>query len=154
MMTKKIFNSTFENSLRAVLLLAVMKKPTNLDRIYVLDFMVSYGAAFGFSPMDLNGDNPYKFSEFPSRRACVKDALKELVLDGYVMPIHEKNGIEYVITESGSKYSESLNSDYAKEYIRIAKNVIEKTSNTSERKMITEINQMSAENRRGGASAE
>lgn len=154
MMTKKIFNSTFENSLRAVLLLAAMKEPANLDRIYVLDFMVSYGVAFGFSTTDLNGDNPYKFSEFPSRRACVKDALKELVLDGYVTPLHEKNGIEYVITESGSKYSESLSSDYAKEYTRIAKNVIEKTGNIPERKIIAEINQMSAENRRGGASAE
>ena len=151
MMTKKIFNSTFENSLRAVLLLDEMQKPARLDRIYVLDFMVSYGATFGYSFTDLNGDNPYKFSEFPFRRNCVRDALRELVLEGYVIPIHERNGIEYVITENGSNYSKSLNSDYAKEYRHIAKRIVESTINISERKMIADINRMAADDQRGGA---
>lgn len=154
MMTKKIFNSTFENSLRAVLLLDEMQKPARLDRIYVIDFMISYGAAFGYSLTDLNGDNPYKFSEFPFRRNCVKDALRQLVLDGYAIPIHGRNGIEYLITENGSNYSRSLSSDYAKEYRHIAKQIIENTANISERKMIAEINRMTTYDKIGGALVE
>lgn len=154
MMTKKIFNSTFENSLRAVLLLDEMQKPARLDRIYVLDFMISYGATFGYSLTNLNGDNPYKFSEFPSRRNCVKDALRKLVLDGFAVPIHGKNGIEYLITENGSDYSRSLSSDYAKEYRHIARKIIEKTANIPERKMIAVINQMTSDDKIGGVHVE
>ena len=61
MMMDKLFNSTFENSLRILLLMDEFGKKQNLDMLYVADFMVSYGATFGFSKADLNGDNPVIF---------------------------------------------------------------------------------------------
>ena len=107
MMMGKLFNSTFENSLRILLLMDEFGKKQNLDMLYVADFMVSYGATFGFSKADLNGDNPYKFSEFASRREIVRLALKQLVLDGLVYPSDTDTGILYKalssITYSRSK---------------------------------------------------
>ena len=66
----KLFNSVFENSLRILLLLAEFDCGQSLDKIYATDFMVTYGATFGVSESDLNGDNQYKFSEFASRASC------------------------------------------------------------------------------------
>ena len=63
----RVFNSTFENALRIVLLLDAFGTPQNTDMLYATDFIVVYGKTFGLADEDLNGDNQYKFSEFVSR---------------------------------------------------------------------------------------
>lgn len=150
-MMNKLFNSVFENSLRILLLLAEFDCRQSLDKIYATDFMVSYGATFGVSESDLNGDNQYKFSEFASRREIVRQALKQLVLDGLVRPDNSTVGILYSITDAGREYSNILGSEYAEEYRSTAKKVVEIVSNVSERTIIDKINKMSAESLRKGA---
>ncbi len=73
-MTERLFNSTFENSLQFIILNDVIQGAVNFDMLYCLDFMTSYSTAFGAGDEDLNGDNPYKYSEFSSRRAAVRMA--------------------------------------------------------------------------------
>ena len=150
MMTNKLFNSVFENSLRILLLLAEFNCGQSLDKIYALDFMVSYGATFGVSKVDLNGDNQYKFSEFASRREIVRLALKQLVLEGLVWPDNSAAGILYSITDEGREYSATLESEYAEEYRNTARKVVEIVSDESERTIIDRINKMSAEALRKG----
>ena len=150
-MMNKLFNSVFENSLRILLLLAEFDCGQSLDKIYATDFMVSYGATFGVSESDLNGDNQYKFSEFASRREIVRQALKQLVLDGLVRPDNSTVGILYSITDAGREYSNILGSEYAEEYRSTAKKVVEIVSSVSERTIIDKINKMSAESLRKGA---
>ena len=152
-MTNKLFNSAFENSLRILLLLAEFDCGQNLDKIYATDFMVSYGATFGVSESDLNGDNQYKFSEFASRREIVRQALKQLVLDGLVWPDNSDAGILYSITDAGREYSATLESEYAEEYRSTARRIVEMVSDVSERTIIDKINKMSAESLRKGARA-
>ena len=150
-MTNKLFNSTFENSLRILLLLAEFDCGQSLDKIYATDFMVSYGATFGVSKSDLNGDNQYKFSEFASRREIVRQALKQLVLDGLVWPDNSATGILYSITDAGREYGAALDSEYAEEYRSTARRIVEMVSDVSERSIIEKINKMSAESLRKGA---
>ena len=150
-MMNKLFNSVFENSLRILLLLAEFDCGQSLDKIYATDFMVSYGATFGVSESDLNGDNQYKFSEFASRREIVRQALKQLVLDGLVRPDNSTVGILYSITDAGREYSNILGSEYAEEYRSTAKKVVEVVSDVSVRTIIDKINKMSAESLRKGA---
>lgn len=152
-MTDKLFNSAFENSLRILLLLAEFNCGQSLDKIYATDFMVSYGATFDVSESDLNGDNQYKFSEFASRREIVRQALKQLVLDGLVWPDNSADGISYSITDAGREYSAILESEYAEEYRNTARRTVEVVSGISERTIIDEINKMSAESLRKGARA-
>lgn len=152
-MTNKLFNSAFENSLRILLLLAEFNCGQSLDKIYATDFMVSYGATFGVSESDLNGDNQYKFSEFASRREIVRQALKQLVLDGLVWPDNSDAGILYSITDAGREYSATLESEYAEEYRSTARRIVEMVSDVSERTIIDKINKMSAESLRKGARA-
>lgn len=150
-MTNKLFNSAFENSLRIMLLLAEFNCGQSLDKIYATDFMASYGATFGVSESDLNGDSQYKFSEFASRREIVRQALKQLVLDGLVWPDNSAAGILYSITDAGREYGDTLDSEYAKEYSSIARKIVEIFSDVSERSIIEKINKMSAESLRKGA---
>lgn len=150
-MTNKLFNSAFENSLRILLLLAEFDCGQSLDKIYATDFMVSYGATFGVSKSDLNGDNQYKFSEFASRREIVRQALKQLVLDGLVWPDNSAAGTLYSITDAGREYGATLDSEYAEEYRSTARRIVEMVSDVSERSIIEKINKMSAESLRKGA---
>lgn len=145
----RVFNSTFENSLRIILLLDAFGTPQNTDMLYATDFMVVYGKTFGIADEDLNGENQYKFSEFVSRRAMVQKALKELVLDGLVRPSEIDSGIAFQITTDGRKYCDSLESDYAREYKLIAKKVVQFVSGKTERSVIAQINRMSATSLRG-----
>lgn len=145
MMMNKLFNSVFENALRLIILLDEFNSKQSLDMIYVADFMVSYGLTFDVSEVELNGDNKYKFSEFASRRETVRIALKELVVDGLVIPINSEEGIRYTITEAGHIYSKSLSSEYSEEYRNIAKKVVDLVSGKSERIIIKQINKMSTE---------
>lgn len=140
----RVFNSTLENALRIILLLDAFDTPQNTDMLYAADFIVVYGRTFGIADEDLNGDNQYKFSEFVSRRAMVQKALKELVLDGLVMPSEIDSGIVFHITADGKKYCTSLESDYAREYKTIAKKVVQFVSGKSERSVIAQINRLSA----------
>lgn len=151
MMTNKLFNSVFENSLRILLLLAEFNCGQSLDKIYASDFMVSYGATFGVSKVDLNGDNQYKFSEFASRREIVRLALKQMVLDGLVWPDNSAAGILYSITDEGREYSATLESEYAEEYRSTARKIVKIVSDESERTIIDRINKMSAESLWKGA---
>lgn len=150
-MTNKLYNSAFENSLRILLLLDEFGCSQNLEMIYATDFMVTYGATFGVSEFDLNGENQYKFSEFASRREIVRLALKQLVLDGLVYPLNTGAGIQYAITKLGHDFSLTLDSEYAKEYRLTASRIVTFVVGKSERAIVGMINKLSAESLRKGS---
>lgn len=128
-------------------------EPKSLDMLYAADFMTAYGATFHLSNTDLNGENPYKYSEFASRREVVQSALKQMVLDGYAVPVKLDSGIAYTISSDGEDYCQSLESEYAKEYRQVASRVIKSIGNKSERSVIAAINLMSADELKGGTDA-
>lgn len=135
----RLFNSTFENSLRLLILLDEYDMPQTLDMLYAVDFMTIYSEPFGLSEQNLNGDNDLKFSEFASQRDLVKEALKELVLNGTAEAVSYKDGLSYIITPEGKDYCSALTSEYAREYRKAAKSVISATKGKSERALIAEI---------------
>lgn len=152
-MTDKLFNSDFENSLRLLILLDEFVMPKSLDMLYAADFMSAYGAVFHLSQSNLNGENPYMFSEFASRRGVVRAALKELVLDGFVVPVKLDKGFAYTISSEGEEYCQSLESEYAIEYRQVAARAVDFIGNKSERTVISMINSMSAKALKGGQEA-
>lgn len=135
----QLFNSTFENSLRLLILLDEYDMPQTLDMFYAVDFMTLYSEPFGLSDHNLNGDNDLKFSEFASQRDLVKETLRELVLNGTAEVVSYKDGLSYIITPEGEDYCYSLTSEYAREYRKTAKAVIDATKGKSERELIAAI---------------
>ena len=148
----KIFNSRFENSLRMVLLLSVYSTPEDIDRLYITDFITVYGKEFGISEENLNGDNDFKYSEFQTRKTACRNALRELVLNGLVIPIKDEKCIFYQITQAGRDFAEDLNSNYAVEYRKCALKAITYTNNYTGRQLIVLINKQSSDQLRGGSN--
>ena len=61
----KIFNTTFETSLRILLLLSVSEsEQMTLDRIADYDFITIYSKYFGHSEIAIQGKNYFVLSEF------------------------------------------------------------------------------------------
>lgn len=86
----KLFNSTFEVSLRALLLLSQTADVNmTIDRIVAYDFISLYSRHFDLAEINLHGDNEYGFSELSARITVMQAALKELVLDGLAKIIRE-----------------------------------------------------------------
>lgn len=142
-MQNKIFNSTFELSLRALLLLSVAGTST-VDRLTALDFITIYGRYFEVSKSNLHGDNDFSFGELTVRREKMPDAVKALAFDGLIDVQNSNSGFVYRINLSGQKTVRKLRTGYAAEYIETAKAAIRKYGNKSEVEMLTIISAKSA----------
>lgn len=145
----KVFNSRFENSLRMILLLYIYSGAKDLESLYITDFLTVYGKDFEITLENLNGDNDYKYSELQSRKLACRQALRELVLNGLVIPVKDQSGILYDITDAGKEYAEDLKSEYAMEYKVNAEKAIRYVENYTSRQVLVMLNKLSTESLRG-----
>lgn len=111
---RTVFNSTFEVSLRILLLLSESGDAgLSIDRIAAYDFITIYSRYFDLSDRVLHGENEFGYSEIASRRNKAQAAIKEMVLDGFVLVVRSKEGYKYRIAENGKKVASNLVSEYA-----------------------------------------
>ena len=136
-----IFNTSFEVSLRILIILNTVQTRLSIDRITDLDVIAIYGKDFGSSEYNLHGDNDYRFSEYTSKRKIVSQALKELILRGYIIPHCNKSGFNYSISRSGTMFCRSLNDKYAEDFTDIVKKTDSLFFEYSDRELIYIINE-------------
>lgn len=136
-----IFNTSFEVSLRILIILNTVQTRLSSDRITALDFIAIYGKDFGVSEYNLHGDNDYRFSEYTSKREIVSQAIKELVLRGYITPHCNKSGFNYSISKEGVSFCKSLNDKYAEDFTDIVKKTDSLFFEYSDRELIYIINE-------------
>lgn len=142
----ELFNTEFEFSLRILLILNASEyKKLTIDKLAGIDFVTVYGKDFGISDYNLHGDNGFKFSEYTSRRHMIIQAIKSLVLQGYILVSCLKNGFFYSISNDGKRYCEELNDDYSIEYSNIVHKAIQYTNLLSDREISRKINSFSIE---------
>ena len=128
----KVFNTPFETGLRLLLILYTANSSgMSIDR---------YGKDFDISDSNLNGINGFNFSELPTRREICMRGIKEFALDGLVDVKQAKTGFKYKISKAGRQYVETLNSDYAKQYVSALQKVLDAFGNKSDAALIKEIN--------------
>lgn len=137
----EVFNSSFEISLRMLIILNTVQRRLSIDRIAALDFISIYGKDFGVSENNLHGNNEYRFSEYASKREIVSQALKKLVLIGYITPHCNKGGFNYSISKKGTLFCESLNDKYAESFTDVVKRANLQFFEYSDRKLIHCINE-------------
>jgi len=138
----KLFNSTFEVSLRALLLLSQTADANmTIDRIVAYDFISLYSRHFDLAEINLHGDNEYGFSELSARRTVMQAALKELVLDGLAKAIRRKDGFCYEITDTGTAFCQKQVTDYANTYRRLASATHKKFKTMTEGEIMAIISQ-------------
>ena len=142
----KIFNTTFESSLRTLLLLSVSEdEQMTLDRIADYDFITIYSKYFGISNMALHGENEFGLSEFAARRGMMQSTMKSLVLDGLVSVKRRQNGFQYSISAVGKTVAGKMESEYASNYKMLARKTVEHFKGQSEQKIMKTISNVSAE---------
>lgn len=105
-----------------------------------IDFITVYSGVFISGAQNLHGDNGFKFSEITARRQLVHEAVKKLVLEGFLI-VEIREGFSYRISDTGKKYAKSFESTYATQYKNNLLSVSEKYLDYDEKalsKLITE----------------
>ena len=149
-MKNELFNSIFEMELRVALLLCVGEThPFSLERILAMDFISCYSKNFGFSNYNLHGDNSFMYGELSNRRGLIKEAIGPLVYRG-IVEAKINRGYLYQITDIGKNYISSLESEYSKEYRKIAEMIIKELDNYSDEELMRII-QFKSDSEREGA---
>lgn len=144
-MKNDLFNSTYEMELRIAALLCEGKESSfSVERILAIDFMVCYAKDFHFSDSNLHGDNSFMYSELSSRRALIQEAIKPLVYRG-VIEAKIENGYSYKITENGIQYAQSFESEYARAYRSIAKELIVELGDFTDERLISLLHRKATE---------
>lgn len=144
-MQNRLFDTVFETSLRLVLLLDELDTDASADYIQAVDFMALYGKHFSVSDSSINGDNPYMFCEYASRRELVRAALNELVLQGRVFPTAEESGFLFRNTFDGHRLADSLDNDFSQKYRRTVEAVLESIKEIEEGALIEKLNEQAQE---------
>lgn len=140
----KVFNTTFEISLRVLLILQESAQCFfTTDMLAAIDFIAVYGEDFSLAEHNLHGENPFRYSEFSLRRELMKQAVKSLVLEGFLSVKAARNGFVYAISLSGADYCVKFESDYAKSYRVLVRKALSFVSNHNERDILTSINRRS-----------
>lgn len=150
MRMNNLFNSAFETSLRVVSLMGIYNEPCTKDRIFYLDFITCYASAFGYPMENLHGDNKYMFGELSNRRALLQEAIKALVTTGAIAAKIVNKEYVFSITAAGRQYVDSFESDYAKQYVKIARVVADSYRNVSDQDLMDIIQDKALTSAKGG----
>jgi len=143
-MKNNLFNSTLEMELRVLLLLSSNQKALfSIDRLISLDFITCYAEQFQLPYENLHGDNDYMYSELVTRRMMIQEAVKSLVRQGLI-DVKVNQGYLYSVSESGSEYINSLNSEYSSQYRVIAREAIKVFKKYSDLELDVVINDNAA----------
>lgn len=145
-MKNRLFDTVFETSTRLVLLLDELDGDASADYIQAVDFMSLYGKQFSVGDFSVNGDNPYMFCEYASRRELVRAALHELVLQGRVFPTATDTGFLYRCSYEGHRLASSIESDFAQKYRRAVESVLYKTYDIGEEALVERLNEQAKRN--------
>lgn len=138
---QRIYNSGFEIEPRLILIADTYPLPSFTEDLFVaIDFITVYSGVFISGAQNLHGDNGFKFSEITARRQLVREAVKKLVLEGFLI-VEIREGFSYRISDTGKKYAKSFESTYATQYKNNLLSVSEKYLDYDEKalsKLITE----------------
>lgn len=145
----RVFNSTFENTLRVLLLLNEFQRPMDLDVICAIDFLTVYGKSCGVTERDINGTSPYIFSEYASRRPVLNLTVNEMILTGLMDVEQTEKGFQYSLSEQGNHTAASLSGVYADEYRESARMIKGFMADKPDKNVLAYITSMASRQMRG-----
>lgn len=114
-----LFGSSFETSLRILLLLDELHLALDETQICCIDFMAIYGADFDLLDENLHGNGLFRFSEFSAKSLVIAETIKHLVVKSLIRFVSTQTGYSYAINDAGRNAIARISDSYEKEY-RIA----------------------------------
>lgn len=142
-----MFNTTFENMLRLLLLADTLNVPANVDRLAALDFICIYGKKCKVLDKNLHGDNEFGFAEFANKREKITEAVKLSVRNDFINVEHTDQRFLYSINDRGRLVVQGIQSPYAKSYVVGAKMVCRRFSNYSDENILQFISDRATESK-------
>lgn len=146
-MKNKVFNTTFENMLRVLLLMDILPKPVNLDRLTALDFICIYGKKCKVMDKNLHGDNEFGFAEFTNKREKITEAIKLSVKNNYVTVGKSEEGLVYSLNDRGKEIVANIQSPYSRAYAIGARLVCRKFANYTDEAVLKYISKLATESK-------
>lgn len=146
-MKNKVFNTTFENMLRILLLMSVLGKPVNADRLTALDFICIYGKKCKILDKNLHGDNEFGFAEFTNKREKIAEAIKLAVKNNYLTVDKNSDGIVYSLNDRGNIIVSNIQSTYSKAYGVGAKIVCRKFAYSTDEEILKYISTLATKSK-------
>ena len=146
-MRSKVFNTTFENMLRLLLLVDTLNVPANVDRLAALDFICIYGKKCKVLDKNLHGDNEFGFAEFANKREKITEAVKLSVRNDFISVQHTEQGFLYSINDRGRQVVQGVQSPYARSYVVVAKIVCRRFSNCTDEGVLQYISDRATESK-------
>lgn len=146
-MRSKVFNTTFENMLRLLLLMDTLNAPANADRLAALDFICIYGKKCKVLDKNLHGDNEFGFAEFTNKREKITRAVKLLIRNNFINVEHTNQGFLYSINDRGRQVVQGVQSSYARAYVAGAGIVCRLFSSYTDKGILQYISDRAAESK-------
>ena len=137
----------FECEIRFLVLLKNCRSALSEYGIVAIDYMATFGADFGISEYNLNGDNVYRDSEFIARKQMAPMAIKDLVLRGLIS-IEGSDGFKYIISDKGLEAVSKISGAYSEAYSEMTNKVLDRNKNRTETDIVSEINSFVLEGKR------
>ena len=137
----------FECEIRFLILLKNSESLMSEYAMVAIDYMATFGADFGISEYNLNGDNVYRDSEFIARKQMVPIAIKDLVLRGLVS-VDGTDGFKYRISDKGLATVSKINGAYSEAYSEMVNKVLDKNRNRTEKDIVSRVNSFVLEGKR------
>ncbi|MGO5578078.1 ABC-three component system middle component 2 [Catenibacterium mitsuokai] len=144
-MKSSVFNTSFENMLRIMVLMDVVGSPINTDRLTALDFICIYGKKCRVLSSNLHGNNEFGFAEFTNKRKKISEAIKIAVKNDYVTVLVNENGLVYSLNDRGKNIVIGLESTYAIKYKKGAKIIVKRFNNFSDDSLLQYINNIATD---------
>ena len=137
----------FECALRFLVLLESSGKLMSEYELVTFDYISTFGRDFGIADYNLNGDNVYRDSEYYTRRKIASEAIRTLVLRGFV-DVDDSDGFRYRISEKGISVADRVDGSYQATYTELTKKAFEKYGEYSETSIIQLIERFILEGRK------
>lgn len=131
--------NVFECEIRFLILLKNSEMLMSEYELVAFDYMATFGADFGLSEYNLNGDNIYRDSEFITRKQMGQTVIKDLVLRGLIS-VDGTDGFKYKISDKGLDTVLKINGAYSEAYSEMANKVLNKNKNREEKDIMSQIN--------------
>ena len=114
---KNIYNSTFEISIRVLVLLKIIEKEyLSIDELMIYDYLTLNSYDVG-GPASLHAPVPNRGVQVFSKKNLIKESISFLLSKELVVINNNENGIFYAINNNGMLLLEYFESDYYKKLL-------------------------------------
>ena len=127
--------NTFECALRFLVILYAKDEMKTENELVAYDYIATYAQDFGVADYNLNGENVYRDSEYFTRKSIAPEAIKMLVLRGFIN-VDGGDGFRYYVTEKGKQVVNNINGAYLESYLELVHKTLNRYEGFDESQII------------------